>query len=190
MALEIVHYGEEVLHQKGVPVTLFDESLKTLFDQMVETCIEAEGIGLAAQQIGKALMFCVVDLRGLEIDFEYTLDGTKPPLELFNPIGLCNPKINVIDSSKTVYEEGGLSFPDIRGEVERPDWIQCDYQDIHGGSHTLRCNGLLGRCIQHEVDHLNGILFTDRMKKKVFKKIQSAVIEIRAQTLQRNHSQT
>ena len=65
---------------------------------MVETCIEAEGIGLAAQQIGKALMFCVVDLRGLEIDFEYTLDGTKPPLELFNPIGLCNSTINVIDS--------------------------------------------------------------------------------------------
>ena len=74
--------------------------------------------------------------------------------------------------------------------MERPDWIQCDYQDIRGGSHTLRCNGLLGRCMQHEVDHLNGILFTDRMKKKVFKKIQSAVIEIRAQTLQRNRSQT
>ncbi len=93
MALEIVHYGEEVLHQKGVPVTLFDESLKILFDQMVETCIEAEGIGLAAQQIGKALMFCVVDLRGLEIDFEYTLDGTKPLLSSLTPLECAIPRL-------------------------------------------------------------------------------------------------
>ncbi len=108
MALEIVHYGDEVLHQKGEPVTLFDESLKTLFDQMVETCIDAEGIGLAAHQIGKALMFCVVDLRGLDVDFEYSLDGTKPPLDLFNPIGMCTPSISIIDSPETIYEEGCL----------------------------------------------------------------------------------
>jgi len=188
MALEIVHYGEEVLHQKGAPVTNFDESLKSLFEEMVETCIEAEGIGLASQQIGKALMFCVVDLRGVEIDFDYALDGTKPPLELFNPIGICNPKVSLIDSPKTVYEEGCLSFPDIRGDVERPDWIRCEYQDISGIPHTIECNGLLGRCIQHEVDHLNGILFTERMKKKVLKRIQPAVNELKERTLQRKLS--
>lgn len=183
MSLEIVHYGEDILLQKGEPITLFDESLRSLFDEMVETCIEAEGIGLAAQQIGRALMFCVVDLRGVEIDFDYTLDGIKPPLDLFNPIGMGNPIVTVIDSPKTVYEEGCLSFPDIRGDVERPDWIRCEYQDIDGNPHTLECNGLLGRCIQHEVDHLNGILFTDRMKKSVLKKIWPEVIELRNRTL-------
>ncbi len=188
MTLEIVQFGDPVLHQKGEPVTAFDDALETLFQDMVETCIAAEGIGLAAQQIGKALMFCVVDLRGVEIDFEYTLDGSQPPLELFNPIGMCNPVVTVIESPETVYEEGCLSFPEIRADVERPDWIRCEYQDVTGAPHTLECNGLLGRCIQHEVDHLNGVLFTDRMKKKVFKKIQAEVNQLRTQTLQRNRS--
>jgi len=185
MALEIVHFGTPVLHQKGEPITEFDESLKSLFDDMVETCIEAEGIGLAAHQIGKTLMFCVVDLRGIEIDFDYTLDGGKPPLELFNPIGMCNPIVTKIESPKTIYEEGCLSFPDIRGDVERTDWIRCQYQDIDGNPHELECNGLLGRCVQHEVDHLNGILFTERMKKKVLRKILPEINELRARTAER-----
>ncbi len=188
MTLEIVQYGDPVLHQKGEPVPAFVESLDNLFQDMVETWIEAEGIGLAAQQIGKALMFCVVDLRGIEIDFEYTLDGAKPPLELFNPIGMCNPVVTVIESPDTVYEEGCLSFPDVRADVERPDWIRCEYQDTTGAPHTLECNGLLGRCVQHEADHLNGVLFTDRMRKKVLKKILPEINQLRAQTLQRNRS--
>ena len=185
MTLEIVHYGEEVLHQKGEAVTQFDESLKRLFEDMVETCIEADGIGLAAQQIGKAIQFCVVDLRGIEVDFDYTIDGAKPPIDLFNPMGLCNPVVTVIDSPKTTYEEGCLSFPEIRGDVDRPDWIRCEFQDIEGVPHVIECNGLLSRCIQHEVDHLNGILFTERMKKKTFKKVQMAANQLRAKTLAR-----
>lgn len=183
MTLEIVHYGEDVLHQKGEAVTRFDGELKTLFENMVDTCIEAEGIGLASQQIGKALMFCVVDLRDVEIDFEYKLDGTSPPLELFNPIGMCNPIVTILDSPKTTYEEGCLSFPGIRGDVDRPDWVRCEYQEIDGTPHIIECNGLLGRCIQHEVDHLNGILFTERMKKKIFKQIQPAVNQLEAKTI-------
>ncbi|MEM9160840.1 MAG: peptide deformylase [Verrucomicrobiota bacterium] len=184
MALQIVHYGEEVLHQKGEAVTEFDDKLEELFVEMVNTMIDAEGIGLAAQQIGKALMFCVVDLRGCEPDFEYTLDGAKPPLELFMPIGMCNPVVETLEPKETVYEEGCLSFPNVRGDVERPDWIRCVYQDIDGVEHVIEANGLLGRCIQHEVDHLNGILFTDRMKKRVLKKIQVGINQIKAKTLQ------
>ena len=185
MALEIVHFGTPVLHQEGEPITEFDASLKSLFDDMVETCIGAEGIGLAAHQVGKALMFCVVDLRGIEIDFDYTLDGSKPPLKLFNPIGMCNPIVTKLESPKTIYEEGCLSFPDIRGDVERTDYIHCQYQDIDGDPHELECNGLLGRCVQHEVDHLNGILFTERMKKKVLRKILPEINELRARTAKR-----
>ena len=78
-----------------------------------------------------------------------------------------------------------LSFPDIRGDVERIDWIRCQYQDIDGNPHELECNGLLGRCVQHEVDHLNGILFTERMKKKVLRTILPEVNELRARTAER-----
>ncbi len=189
MTLEIVQYGDSILHQKGEPVERFDASLESLFEDMVETCTAADGIGLAAQQIGQALQFCVVDLRGIEVDFEYTLDGSTPPIDLFNPMGLCNPIVTTIDSPETTYEEGCLSFPDIRGDVNRPDWVRCEYQDIDGVPHTIECNGILGRCIQHEVDHLNGILFTERMKKKTFKKIQIATNQLKARTLARISNQ-
>jgi len=185
MRLQIVQYGEKVLHQTGEPITEFDAELRTLFEDMVDTMYEAEGIGLAAQQIGMASQFCVVDLNGCDPDFEYTLDGAKPPMDLFMPMALCNPKVELLDSEVTSYEEGCLSFPNIRGDVERTDWIRCEYQDIDGNPHVIEANGLLGRCIQHEVDHLNGILFTDRMKKRVLKKIQMPVNQLKAKTLQR-----
>jgi len=185
MTLQIVQYGEKVLHQAGEPVTQFDEELHALFKNMVEAMFEAEGIGLAAQQIGMALRFCVVDLNGCDPDFEYTLDGAKPPMNLFMPLGLCNPEVEPMDSEVTSYEEGCLSFPNIRGDVERTDWIRCRYQDIEGNPHVIEANGLFGRCIQHEVDHLDGILFTDRMKKRVLKKIQLPINQLKARTLQR-----
>ena len=185
MALEIVQYGDNVLQQVGKPITEFDDKLRALSEDMVETMIEAEGIGLAAQQVGRALQFCVVDLRGIEPDFEYEIDGASPPIELFMPMGMCNPKIEFLESEDTSYEEGCLSFPEIRGDVERPDRIRCTYQDIEGTPHTIECNGLLGRCIQHEVDHLHGILFIDRMKKRVLKKIQLPINQLRAKTVKR-----
>ena len=106
-------------------------------------------------------------------------------MDLFMPMGLCNPTIELMESKETSYEEGCLSFPDIRGDVERTDWIRCEYQDIDGNPHVIEANGLLGRCIQHEVDHLNGILFTDRMKKRTLKKIQLPINALKAKTLQR-----
>lgn len=185
MQLQIVHYGDPILLTQGEPVTQFDEDLKALFKEMVEAMREAEGIGLAAQQIGEALQFCVVDLSAAEPDFEYTLDGAKPPMDFFMPIGMCNPRIEILDPAETTYEEGCLSFPDIRGDIDRPDWIRCQYQDIDGAPHVIECDGLLSRCIQHEVDHLNGVLFIDRMKKRVFKKIQVQVNELKSRTQRR-----
>lgn len=186
MRLRIVQYGEKVLHQTGEPITEFDAELRTLFEDMVETMHGAEGIGLAAQQVGLAKQFCVVDLIGCDPDFEYTLDGAKPPLELFMPLALCNPRVELLESKDTVYEEGCLSFPEIRGDVERRDWIRCGYQDLDGNPHIIEANGLFGRCIQHEVDHLNGTLFTERMKKRVLKKIQLPVNALKARTLRRS----
>lgn len=163
MPLSIVHFNDPVLRKKGAKVSGFDAALRRLADEMVETMHAAEGIGLAAQQVGRAIQLCVVDLRSAESRFDWELDGARPPLELFMPLTLVNPAVAPVPDPATVYEEGCLSFPGIRGDVPRPDEIEVRFHDTAGLPHVLRCNGLLARCIQHEVDHLNGVLFIDRM---------------------------
>ncbi|HWA85113.1 MAG TPA: peptide deformylase [Opitutus sp.] len=168
MSLQIVHYGDPVLRRKGEPIKNFDDSFARFAREMIDTMHAAGGIGLAAQQVGRALQLCVVDLRSVETDFTWELDGAKPPLELFMPMIIANPELTLPpDSTKSNREEGCLSFPDIRGDIVRPDETFVKFQDENGVPHTLRCDGLLARCIQHEIDHLNGVLFIDRMAKKV-----------------------
>lgn len=175
MPLAIVHYNASVLRQKGEPVTRFDAELAQFGAQMVATMHAARGIGLAAQQVGRAWQFCVLDLRDTDRDFSWELDGSQPPLELIMPMMMANPKVEFLPSAKTSYEEGCLSFPEIRGDVARPDLIRVTYQDAQGTPHTLLCNGLFGRCVQHEVDHLNGTLFIDRMDKGTRRKIEREI---------------
>jgi peptide deformylase len=176
MSLRIVHFNDPVLSTKGEKVTVFNRALADLAAGMVEAMHEAGGIGLAAQQIGQPLQLCVVDLRDAEADFSWEFDGARPPLELFMPMAIVNPKITIVPGTpETVYEEGCLSFPKIRGDVARPDAIVAQFQDERGVPHILKCDGLLSRCIQHEVDHLNGILFIARMSKKVRQSIDEDV---------------
>ncbi len=176
MSLPIVHYNDPVLRRKGDKITVFDAALAQLSAAMIDTMHAAGGIGLAAQQIGQAIQLCVVDLRAAEPDFSWELDGAKPPLDLFMPMTLVNPVVKIQPGTDDyVLEEGCLSFPKIRGDVVRPDAISVTYQDEHGTPHTLRCDGLFARCIQHEVDHLNGILFIERMEKKVRAKIDADI---------------
>jgi peptide deformylase len=155
---------------------VFDAALAELAAAMIATMHDASGIGLAAQQIGRALQICVVDLRPVEVDFTWELDGATPPLELFMPLTIVNPDVTVArGTDEYIYEEGCLSFPNIRGDVTRPDATTVKFQDERGIHHVLRCDGLLSRCIQHEADHLNGVLFIDRMDKKVRSKIDPEV---------------
>ncbi len=190
MPLQIVHFNDPILRQKGAPITVFDAELANLASEMVATMHEAHGIGLAAQQIGRAIQLCVIDLRVAEIDFTWELDGAKPPLELFMPLALCNPKITVKPGTDDyILEEGCLSFPEIRGDVVRADEIAVTFQDERGVPHLLRCNGLLARCVQHEVDHLNGVLFIDRMQKKVRSKLNPQIDALAKQTRESSQKQ-
>lgn len=183
MALRIVHYNDPILRAKGERVTAFDESLSRLAHEMIEAMHDAGGIGLAAQQINRALQLCVVDLREAEADFTWELDGARPPLDLFMPMIVVNPQIVPVPGTpETLYEEGCLSFPGIRGDVPRPDAIVATFQDERGVPHTLKCDGLLARCLQHEVDHLNGVLFIDRMDKKTRGGIDDEVKALAKQT--------
>ncbi|MBK8476773.1 MAG: peptide deformylase [Opitutaceae bacterium] len=182
MLLPIVRFNQPVLRKKGAPITAFNAALRKLAENMVETMYEEEGIGLAAQQVGQAIQFCVVDLRPAEAKFDWTLDGRKPPLDLCMPLAIANPKITVLPGQETSYEEGCLSFPGIRGEVIRPDAIRLEFQDLEGIAHVLVCNGLLSRCIQHEADHLNGILFIDQMAKRVLLDLKLELKELEKET--------
>jgi len=183
MSLTIVHYDDAILRRKGSKINNFDDSLRQLAQEMIAAMHDAHGIGLAAQQIGQALQLCVIDLRPVEAEFEWRLDGAHPPLELIMPMVLVNPQITFpAGTAESVYEEGCLSFPDIRGDVARPDSIAVTYADEHGVPHSLACDGMFARCIQHEIDHLNGVLFIDRMGKKVRAKLDRAVKDLARQT--------
>ncbi len=176
MSLRLVHYNDPVLRKKGEPIAVFDADLRTFAREMIETMHEAAGIGLAAQQVNVARQLCVVDLRESEEDFDWLLDGAHPPLSLFMPMIIANPVITIAkDTSNEIVEEGCLSFPEIRGDVKRPEEIAVKFQDENGVPHTLICNGLLARCILHEADHLAGVLFIDQMTKKTYAKINEAV---------------
>jgi peptide deformylase len=168
MSLQIVHYNNPILRKKGNKVTVFDAALAEFARQMIAAMHAAEGIGLAAQQVGRAIQLCVLDLRGTEAEFAGELDGGHPPRDLYMPMVLVNPELTIPSRpAEEDCEEGCLSFPGIRGEVKRPLAITVDFQDERGAAHHLVCDGLLARCIQHEIDHLHGILFIDRMKKKL-----------------------
>lgn len=182
MVLPIVHYNDPVLRQRGERVTPFDPALHALVQDMFATMAAAQGIGLAAQQIGLARQLCVVDLSPTDRDFTWELDGKRAPLDLIMPLALVNPTLEFLPGDDDDYEEGCLSFPHIRGEVRRPDRIRVKFQDAFGIPHELACDGLFSRCIQHEVDHLNGTLFIDRMSREVRQSLDREIRELARRT--------
>jgi peptide deformylase len=182
MSLKIVHYNDPILRKKGVKISAFNAALRKLAEDMIAAMHAAEGIGLAAQQVGHAIQLCVIDLRPAEVRFAWEYDGTRPPLELFMPLVLVNPEVTAVPEPTTIYEEGCLSFPQIHGDVVRPDEITVKFKDAAGHAHMLRCNGLLSRCVQHEVDHLNGVLYIDRMSKEVLALIEPELKALKKRT--------
>jgi peptide deformylase len=183
MSLRIVHYNDSVLRKKGEKIIVFDSALRELASGMIAAMQEVGGIGLAAQQVGRALQLFVADLRKTEETYTWELDGAKPPRELFMPMIVANPEVIVAPgTAEATSEEGCLSFPEIRGDVARPEAVTVRYQDEWGVPHLLVCNGLLARCVQHEFDHLQGVLFIDRMKKSARAEINDAVKDLAKRT--------
>lgn len=174
MTMRVTQYGEPILREKGDPVEDFGPNLQALANDMLATLNHADGIGLAAPQVGLKLRFCVVDLKSGAADTGTALlDGRPVPPQILMPLYLANPEVEFPQASDSEeMEEGCLSIQGIRGFVERPYGIVVSYRDLEGQPHTLACEGLLARCIQHEVDHLNGVLFVDRMTRKDFLKIR------------------
>jgi len=180
MPLRITQFGEPILREKGAKIEQFDAALKQLATDMLATMYAAEGIGLAAQQVNKAVQLFVMDLqlRPEDIRFDYTFDGKKPPLELIMPLTVVNPAVQVSGDEED-YEEGCLSFGSIRGAVKRPLHVKMNFQDVEGHPHTVECDGIFARCILHEYDHLQGVLFIDRMETRVVRLLESKLKKLK-----------
>jgi len=182
MILEITKYGNPVLRQKGAAIDKVTPEIKKLIDDMFETMHAHHGVGLAAQQIGKALQLTVIDVREAK-DRPSTLELKGKPADIneIMPLVLINPEIKPVGDPATS-GEGCLSFPEIFAEVSRPEFVEVKALDAKGKPIEFKAGGLLSRAVQHEVDHLNGILFIDRMSKKAKDEIRGDLDELQAQT--------
>ncbi len=148
---KIVIEPDQILRKKSSPLEKVDNELRKLMDDMLETMYEAPGIGLAAVQVGILKRLVVIDI--------------SKENEKKNPLFLVNPKIFYKSKETSVHEEGCLSLPGHFAEVERPAECHLNYIDYYGKEKKLKASGLLSTCIQHEVDHLNGVLFIDYLSK-------------------------
>ena len=151
MARPILTAPDPRLKAVSAPVEKVDAEIRKLIEDMTESMYEADGIGLAAVQIGVAKRVLVIDLDQKE--------GTK------NPKAYINPKIVWASDEMAVFEEGCLSVPEIWDDVERPARIKCEYLDADGKVQVLEADGLLATCLQHEMDHLEGVLFIDHLSR-------------------------
>jgi peptide deformylase len=169
--LPIYTYPEPILAHVAKPVTVFDQALKDLVRDMLYTMYHAPGIGLAAPQIGVSQRLFVVDVD-YDRDETEELDGTTGvAFSNFRPMVLINPKFTK-KTGETTSKEGCLSVPDVYEDVNRAETVVVEYQDLDGKAHTLEADELLAICLQHENDHLDGVVFIDRLsplKKKFFK---------------------
>ncbi|MBW3097582.1 peptide deformylase [Pseudohoeflea coraliihabitans] len=147
----LVLLPDPILRQPSLPVERFDDALSRFADDMLETMYEAPGIGLAAVQIGETRRVITIDIADKE-------EGRAPQV-------FINPVIVSRSDDVGTYEEGCLSIPDYFAEVERPARVTVTYQDLTGADREIEAEGLLATCLQHEIDHLDGVLFIDHISK-------------------------
>ncbi len=182
MVLPVVKYGDPVLRRKGAKIESVTPEITTFIADMFDTMKAARGVGLAAQQVGHALQITVIDVRGItDRPSKLWLDGTPADVESFMPLVLINPVITPT-GPRVAGPEGCLSFPEIFGDVDRPSEVEVTALNERGETFSFRAGGLLARAVQHEVDHLNGILFIDRMNTETRQEVRSEIDELQAET--------
>lgn len=182
MLLPIIQYGHPTLRQKGARLETITPAIQKLIDDMFETMEEAKGVGLAAQQVAQALQLTVIDVRGItDRPSTLFLDGQPADVDAFMPLVLINPQLKGLGESVSG-PEGCLSFPEMYADITRPEQVEVEALNRHGQPIQFRCGGLLARAVQHEVDHLNGILFIDRMNHKTRAELQPELDLLQNQT--------
>jgi peptide deformylase len=182
MILPIVKYGHPLLRKKGERIEKITPEIKKLIADMFETMEENHGVGLAAQQVGVAKQLTVIDVRAItDRPSTLELDGQPADVADIMPLVLINPEITPVGEPVTG-GEGCLSFPEIFAEISRPGVVDVTALDAKGKPIAFRCGGLLARAVQHEKDHLHGVLFIDRMDKKTKTELQPELDELQAKT--------
>ncbi len=182
MILTVIKYGHPVLRQKGARIEKITPEIKRLIADMFETMHDRHGVGLAAQQVGRALQLTVIDVREVtERPSKLELKGKSADPNEIMPLVLINPEIKPIGEPATS-GEGCLSFPEIFAEISRPGEVEVKALNEKLKPVEFRAGGLLSRVIQHEADHLNGILFIDRMTKKTKDEIRDELDALQAAT--------
>lgn len=172
--LVILHYPERALRTPAKPIKDITDETRLIAERMVDLMDQAEGIGLAAPQIGLPIALFVVDVPA----GEKNSPDTDPPSATSDVMYFLNPKILAFEGAPEPYEEGCLSLPDIRGDVLRPPVVVIQAMGLDGTQFTLRAGGLLARCLQHEFDHLQGVLILDKMTQKSRMKNRSAIRDL------------
>jgi peptide deformylase len=182
MILSILQYGDPILRAKGKQIEKIDDHIREVAANMIETMHAANGIGLAAQQVGEALQLTVLDVSQIE-DRPSTLklNGKNVDPAVSMPLVLINPEIELRGETE-IGTEGCLSFPEINGQIERAESTMARAQNLEGDKIEIEASGLLARAIQHEVDHLNGILFIDRMNSAAKAALSSRLKRLQKQT--------
>jgi peptide deformylase len=182
MILEIVKFGTPILREKGERIESVTPAIKKLIADMFETMYAHKGIGLAAQQVGLALQLTVIDVRGVtDRPSSLELDGEPADVHEFMPLVLINPEVKPV-GKPIAGPEGCLSFPEIFAEITRPEVVDVEAMNAQGKIIKFRCGGLLARAVQHETDHLRGILFIDRMSKEAKEQLRAELDELQLAT--------
>ncbi|MCF7668319.1 MAG: peptide deformylase [Verrucomicrobia bacterium] len=182
MVLPIVTYGNPVLRRKGGNVEEITPEIRRFISDLIESMKAGDGVGLAAQQVDRAIRIAVVDVREVEdLPSELSKDGEPVDIDSHMPMVLINPKITPIGNIVNGLE-GCLSFPEIFGKIMRSESVELETMTENGETIRYKCGGFLARAVQHETDHLNGILFIDRMNADELEALRPAISLLKQRT--------
>jgi peptide deformylase len=182
VVLDIVKYGHTALREKGVRIKQITPELRQLAADMIETMYAADGVGLAAQQVGRPLLLTVIDISTSEQPGQMLVNGHLQDVKTRMPLVLVNPQLSHAEGEQ-IGPEGCLSIPEVNADIRRAAKIHVRAQTLEGAEITFDCTGLLARAAQHEMDHLNGILFTDRMDAATRASLAGKLKKLQKETL-------